>query len=899
MSDTDTLYLIDGSSYLFRAFHALPPLTAPDGTPTGALYGVVNMIRRMLRESDPQHMAVIFDAPGKTFRNELYADYKANRPPMPDALRPQIQPLHDLVDALGLPRLVVKGVEADDVIGTLTRQAREQGMRVVISSGDKDLAQLVDNGVLLINTMSNTEMDVDGVRNKFGVAPEQIVDYLALIGDTSDNVPGVPKVGPKTAVKWLDKYHSLDAIIEHADEIGGKIGENLRASLEQLPLSRELVTLRCDVELEAGPDSLKPGEPDLQALKTMYQRFGFKSWLAEISGDDDAEAPDTAQAGEDIEYETVLDQAQLKRWLKTIQNAELVALDTETDSLDAHQARLVGLSLSSEAGKACYIPLGHDYEGAPEQLDQETVLECLREWLEDDKAIKVGQHIKFDAHVLRRHGIHLRGLLHDTMLQSYVLDSTQRHGMDELSRRLLGISPVSFEAIAGKGAKQKTFNQIELDTAAHYAAEDADITLRLHQAQWPRLQQESALKRVYEELEIPLINVLTAMEQRGVLVDAKVLAKQSQVLAEGMEKAQAEAYELAGHEFNLGSTKQLQQVLFEEMGITPLRKTPKGAPSTAEDVLMELALEHDLPARIIDYRGLSKLKSTYTDRLPEQINPDTGRIHTSYHQAVAATGRLSSSDPNLQNIPIRKKEGRLIRTAFVAPEGYCLLASDYSQIELRIMAHLSGDDSLVSAMREGLDIHRATAAEVFDVALDKVSDDQRRAAKAINFGLIYGMSAFGLARQINEPRHQAQAYIDRYFERYPGVHEFMERTRKQAKEKGYVETITGRRLYLPEIHSRQRGRAQAAERAAINAPMQGSAADIIKRAMIDVHHWLEDNHPDTWLVMQVHDELVLEVPRDKLDSIQKGVDDLMSKAADLSVPLVIEHGHGDNWDEAH
>jgi DNA polymerase-1 len=896
----DTLYLIDGSSYVFRAFHALPPLTAPDGTPTGALYGVVNMIRRLLREHSPQHLAVVFDAPGKTFRHDSYSEYKANRPPMPDALRPQIQPLHDLVDALGLPRLVIEGVEADDVIATLTKQARRKGLSVMISSGDKDLAQLVEEGVTLVNTMSNTELDVAGVEQKFGVPPERITDYLALIGDSSDNVPGVPKVGPKTAAKWLEKYGSLDAIIEHADDFGGKIGDYLRESLDQLPLSKQLVELKEDVDLPLGIDELGPGEQDQDSLRQMYQRYGFNSWLEEVGGGD-GETDDTSASEEavDVDYTTVLDEHTLGNWVKRVGQAELVALDTETNSLNAHQARLVGLSLSCETGKAAYIPLGHDYDGAPEQLSQTTVLEALRDWLEDEQAAKVGQHIKFDANVLKRHGITLAGVKHDTMLQSYIIDSTQRHDMDSLSRRLLGVDPVSFEAIAGKGSKQKTFNQIELDTAAHYAAEDADITLRLHQKQWPTLEKTDALCHVYQSLEVPLIGVLTAMEQRGVKVDADVLAEQSKALEAGMQEAQQKAFELAGHEFNLGSTKQLQQVLFEEMGITPLRKTPKGAPSTAEDVLQELALDHELPACIIEYRGLSKLKSTYTDRLPEQINPDTGRVHTSYHQAVTATGRLSSSDPNLQNIPIRKPEGRRIRKAFIAPEGYKLLASDYSQIELRIMAHLSGDDSLVNAMREGIDIHRATAAEVFDVALDQVSDDQRRAAKAINFGLIYGMSAFGLARQINEPRQQAQNYIDRYFERYPGVHDYMERTRKQAKDKGYVETISGRRLYLPEIHSRQRGRAQAAERAAINAPMQGSAADIIKRAMIDVHHWLQQEHEDSWLVMQVHDELVLEVPEHKLEEVQQGVDRIMASAADLAVPLVIEHGSGDNWDEAH
>jgi len=892
------LYLVDGSSYLFRAFHAMPPLSNRRGEPTGAVYGVCNMLKRDLLANGARHVAVIFDAKGGSFRKRMYPQYKANRPPMADELRVQIEPLHELVDALGLPRLVIEDVEADDVIATLTEQACARGWGVVISTGDKDLAQLVREGVTLVNTMTRTTLDEAGVCEKFGVPPHLIGDYLALIGDTSDNIPGIPKVGPKTAVKWLQQYGSLQGIVENAGEIGGKIGENLRNNLDQLALSRALVRLKDDVDLPITLDQLRLGTADETHLRALYKRLDFRSWLDELGSEETADEDLEATVTRD--YRLVLDRAALDAMVVELEGAEVFALDSETDRLDSMRANLVGLSFATAPGRAWYVPLAHRGPGTPEQLPVDTVLAALKPLLEDARQVKIGQHIKYDMNVLVRYGIQLAGVEYDTMLESYVYNSTAtRHNMDALARHYLDVQTIKFEDVCGSGAKQISFDQVALEQACPYAAEDADITLRLHQALWSKLQAVPALEGVYRELEQPLIQVLAAVERRGVLIDATLLAQQSAELAQRMATLEQQAFELAGHAFNLGSPKQLQHVLFEEMGITPLRKTPKGQPSTAEDVLAELALDHPLPARIMEHRTLNKLKSTYTDRLPEQINPNTGRVHTSYHQAVAATGRLSSSDPNLQNIPIRRAEGRRVRTAFIAPEGYVLLASDYSQIELRIMAHLSGDDNLLRAMSGNTDVHSATAAEVFAVDPDAVSRDQRRAAKAINFGLMYGMSAFGLARQLKIERSQAQAYIDTYFQRYPGVHEFMERTRFEAHQRGYVETLHGRRLYLTEINVRNRNRQQGAERAAINAPMQGSAADIIKRAMIDVHHWLLREHPDTFIIMQVHDELVLEVPAAKIEEIRAGVDQRMVRAADLAVPLVVDHGTGANWEAAH
>ena len=893
MSDKPTLYLVDGSSYLFRAFHALPPLTARDGSPTGALYGVANMLRRLIREESPEYLAVVFDAKGKTFRHELYPEYKANRPPMPDDLRLQIAPLHELVEAMGIPMLIIDDVEADDVIGTLVKQSVAEGRPVVVSTSDKDLAQLVEDDVVLVDTMSDTRLDVPGVKEKFGVGPELIIDYLALTGDASDNIPGVEKVGPKTAAKWLDKYGSLDAIMQHADEFGGKIGGYLREALEQLPLSRQLTTIKTDVALDIAPTDLDLKEPDTGKLKTLLQRFDFSSWLAELEdgGEVRAEAAD---------YETILDQDRFETWLERLRAADLIAFDCETTALDPMVAELVGVSFAVETGEAAYLPLTHDYPGAPEQLDRDAVLDALKPLLENPEVAKVGQHIKYDMNVLSRYGIEVRGVAFDTMLESYVLNSTAtRHDMDSLAKKYLAVETIHFEDIAGKGAKQLTFNQIDLEEAGPYAAEDADITLGLHQVLWPQLQDDADLKRVFEDLEVPLIPVLSRMELTGVLVDADELARQSQAIGKAMLEIEEQAFDAAGQSFNLGSPKQLQEILFDKLDLRVVRKTPKGQPSTAEDVLEELAGEHDLPRLILDYRSLSKLKSTYTDKLPQQINPHTGRVHTSYHQAVAATGRLSSADPNLQNIPIRTAQGRQVRQAFVAPEGRLLLAADYSQIELRIMAHLSGDKGLLEAFRKDLDVHSATAAEVFGVPLDDVSGEQRRAAKAINFGLMYGMSAFGLSRQLNLPRGEAQDYIDVYFARYPGVRKFMDRTREQAHEDGFVQTLFGRKLFLPEINSRNRQRSQAAERAAINAPMQGTAADIIKRAMLSVDEWIQRDEPGATLIMQVHDELVLEVDQDRVEAVTDGIRQRMTSAAELDVPLIVDIGSGDNWDQAH
>ena len=892
------LVLIDGSSYLYRAFHALPPLSNAAGEPTGALHGVLTMILKLMREEQPEHIAVVFDAPGKTFRDELYPEYKANRPPMPDDLRTQVQPLLDAVEALGLPLLRVEGVEADDVIGTLCEHAAREGLDVLVSTGDKDLAQLVNDRVTLINTMNDTRLDRDAVKTKFDVYPEQIVDYLALVGDSSDNIPGVPKVGAKTAAKWLNLYPSADDIVAHGDDIKGAVGQSLRDNVEQLRLSQSLAAIRTDLELDVTIDDLKSTDADTDALRKLYSRYELRSLLRLLDEDsDEPAAPAETEAGN---YETVLTWEAFDRWHKKVLAAKLAAFDTETNSLNYMEAEIVGLSLAVDNGEACYIPVAHDYPGAPDQLPRAEVLEKLTAFLQDNDRKKVGHHLKYDAHILRRYDIALAGMQFDSMLESYVLNSVAtRHDMDSVAKHYLGKDTIHYEDVAGKGAKQLTFNQVDLETAAPYAAEDADITLQLHEVLWQQLDEQPSLRKVYEEIEQPLVDVLLEMEELGVLVDRSMLTRQSSELAKTMAKLEKKAHELAGGPFNLGSPKQLQEILFERLELPVIRKTPKGQPSTAEDVLLELAHDYDLPAVIIEYRSVSKLKSTYTDKLPLQINERTGRIHTSYHQAVAATGRLSSTDPNLQNIPIRTEEGRRIRQAFVPPQGRVLLAADYSQIELRIMAHLSADDGLLGAFAKGLDVHRATAAEVFETALDDVTTEQRRSAKAINFGLMYGMSAFGLAKQLGIARGEAQAYVDLYFDRYPGVKAYMDNIRKTASEQGYVETVFGRRLYLPEINARNAQRRQYAERSAINAPMQGSAADIIKRAMVTVHEWLNAEQPGARMIMQVHDELVFEVDDDKIESVRDRVVELMAGAAELSVPLVVEAGVGANWDEAH
>jgi len=894
------LVLIDGSSYLYRAFHALPALSTSDGEPTGALLGVLTMIQKLVREERPAHIAVVFDAPGKTFRDEIFAEYKATRPPMPDELRTQIQPILDAVNAMGLPLLRVEGVEADDVIGTLCHRATKKGLRVLVSTGDKDLAQLVSDNVTLVNTMDDTRLDRDGVKRKFDVQPEQIVDYLALVGDTSDNIPGVPKVGPKTAAKWLNEYGTAEGVVEHAEAIKGKVGESLRDHVEQLWLSRKLAKIACDIDLDIGIDDLDARSPDTAALRKLYSRYELRSLLRQLDEAADVQADAPAVPEGDVSYETVLDEASLDRWIRRIEQADLVAFDTETNSLDYMDAELVGLSLAVRQGEACYVPVAHDYPGAPTQLPRDAVLRKLRAFLQDPRHKKLGHHLKYDAHILARYDIALAGMQYDSMLESYVLNSVAtRHDMDSVALQYLGRSTIKYEDVAGKGAKQLTFNQVDLETAAPYAAEDADVTLQLHETLWQQLDAIPTLRKVYEEIEQPLVPVLFGMEETGVLVDRAMLAKQSGELAKKMIELEAKAHELAGGPFNLGSPKQLQEILFEQLDLPVIRKTPKGQPSTAEDVLAELAADYELPAVIIEYRGVSKLKSTYTDKLPLQINQRTGRIHTSYHQAVAATGRLSSTDPNLQNIPIRTPEGRRIRQAFIAPEGRLLLAADYSQIELRIMAHLSADEGLLKAFRKEQDVHRATAAEVFETALEDVTADQRRSAKAINFGLMYGMSAFGLAKQLGIPRGRAQEYVDLYFERYPGVKAYMDDIRKTASEQGYVETVFGRRLYLPEINARNAQRRQYAERSAINAPMQGTAADIIKRAMIAVHDWLESGERGARMIMQVHDELVFEVQKDRVDAVREEVVRRMCAAADLSVDLKVDVGVGDNWDEAH
>ena len=896
--------LVDGSSYLYRAFHVpnLQLLTNASGEPTGAALGVVNMLRSLIADYDPHNMAVVFDARGKTFRHEMYSEYKANRPSMPEELAVQVEPLHALVRAMGLPLLQVSGVEADDVIGTLARQASANGMDTVISTGDKDMAQLVDEHVTLVNTMSRTALDRNGVLEKFGVQPGQIIDFLALTGDTSDNIPGVPKVGPETAAKWLTHHGSLDAVMEQADEIKGKVGESLRASLDMLPLSRELTTIRCDLELESAPQDLQLQGQDTERLRELYTQLDFSRLLEELDGDAarvGAGVPDASEAG--AVYETVLTEAQLDDWLQRLQSAGVFAFDTETTSLDYMAARIVGVSFAVEAGEAAYVPVAHDYPGAPEQLDRDSVLARLRPVLENKDNYIIGHNIKYDRNVLSNHNIKLSGIAYDTMLESYVLESTAtRHNMDAVALRYLNHTTIKYEDVAGKGARQLTFNEVPVETAAPYAAEDADVTLRLHQAMWPKLTAQAELEKVFTDIEMPLVTVLSDMEQTGVAIDTGMLAQQSEELAGRINKLEQEAQREAGQPFNLGSPKQIQQLLFEKLQLPVLAKTPKGAPSTAESVLQELALDYPLPRLILEHRSLSKLKSTYTDKLPLQVCVDTGRVHTSYHQAVAATGRLSSSDPNLQNIPVRTEEGRRIRQAFVAGPERLLLAADYSQIELRIMAHLSSDAGLLSAFSAGEDVHRATAAEVFGVLPEAVSNEQRRSAKAINFGLIYGMSAFGLAKQLGIPRGAAQEYIDLYFARYPGVYAYMEATREQARGQGYVETVFGRRLYLPDINARNGQVRAAAERTAINAPMQGTAADIIKRAMIDMHAWLQtDTGLDIAMIMQVHDELVFEIAAQDVEAARPQIVAIMGNAAALKVPLVVDIGTGTNWDEAH
>jgi DNA polymerase-1 len=901
------LVLVDGSSYLYRAFHAIPPLSTKSGEPTNAVLGVVNMLYKLLDERKPTHMAVVFDAPGKTFRTDLYADYKAHRPPMPDELRAQVQPLLDAIEAMGIPLLRIEGVEADDVIGTLARQAAAAGSPTVISTGDKDFAQLVDGHVTLVNTMDDTMLDRAGVEQKFGIAPEQMIDYLALVGDSIDNIPGIAGVGPKTAVKWLQQFRDVETLKARAGEVGGKIGERLRQSLGMLDLSKQLATIRCDVELPLRPEDLALRPQDSARLGALFERLEFTRLLRRARGDTEPAAESAPTAAAETQaiarpparYETVVTAAELERWCERIAAAPLVALDTETTSLAYMRAELLGISLAVTPGEAAYIPLAHRYPGAPDQLDREVVLTRLKPWLES-AAPKVGHHLKYDAHILANHGIGLSGIEHDTMLESYVLNSTAtRHDMDSVAALYLGVQTLKYEDVVGKGAKQITFDQVDLETATRYSAEDADVALQLHEALWPKLTALPELARVYTDIERPLVRVLEQMEYTGVMVDARLLRDQSQELAEKMAATEKTAYAAAGGPFNLGSPKQLQEVLYDRLHLPVLGKTPKGQPSTAEDVLEQLAESYELPRLVLEYRGLTKLKSTYTDKLPLDIDPRTKRIHTSYHQAVAATGRLSSSDPNLQNIPIRTAEGRRIRQAFIAPPGFKLLAADYSQIELRIMAHLSGDEGLLAAFASDQDVHRATAAEVFNTPLDEVSADQRRSAKAINFGLIYGMSAFGLAKQLGLERGQAQAYVDRYFERYPGVRRYMDETRDVARRLGYVSTVFGRRLYLPEINARNAQLRQYAERSAINAPMQGTAADIIKRAMIEVAAWLAAHEPHARLIMQVHDELVVEVPERSAEPIGAAVARIMEGAAALRVPLRVDQGLGANWDEAH
>jgi DNA polymerase-1 len=962
MSRAPDLILVDGSSYLYRAFHALPSFSNSRGEPTGAVFGVLNMLLKFVKDYNPQCMAVVFDAKGKTFRDELFSQYKAHRPPMPDDLRAQVEPLLAIIQALGLPLLRVPGVEADDIIGTLAVRAAKEGKQVLISTGDKDMAQLVNGSITLINTMSNSVLDRAGVKAKFDVYPEQIIDYLALVGDSSDNIPGIEKVGPKTAAKWLNQYGTLDGLIEHVSEISGKVGENLRAGLSTLELSRKLATIRTDCELPENVRELTPGTADVAALRELYTRYELRSLLRQLetsaqpgvnetgslfsagpsagngggatavvakgshvpaSAEADAARTDAAPGiplatpvsghavmavappppaivNAEKRYEIVTDWAQLERWITALRAAPLFSFDTETTSLDYMKAEIVGVSFATEPGLAAYVPLKHDYPGAPDQLDRDNVLAALKPLLEDPERAKTGHHLKFDAHVLLNQGITLAGMRHDTMLESYVWNSVAtKHDVESTAERYLGLRTLKFEDIAGKGARQLTFNQVSVDRAAAYSAEDADMALRLHKVLWPQLQSVPTLERLYEEIEQPLVPVLMRMEHTGVLVDRALLKAQSGEIALQLKELLATAHKEAGFEFNIESPKQLQQILFEKLQIPVSRKTPTGQPSTAEDVLEELAHSYALPRIVLDYRALAKLKSTYTDKLPEQINERTGRIHTSYHQAVAATGRLSSMDPNLQNIPIRTPEGRRIRKAFIAPPGYVLMAADYSQIELRIMAHLSEDAALLNAFAEDRDVHQATASEVFGVPIDSVDADQRRLAKIVNFGLIYGMSAFGLARQIGIERRVAQKYVDTYFQRFPGVKRYMDTTRVLARERGFVETVFGRRLYLPDIRSGNTQLRQYSERSAINAPMQGTAADIIKRAMIAVDAWCRREDVPARIIMQVHDELVLEVREDAVGTVTEALHERMGRAAELKVPLKIEVGTGANWDQAH
>lgn len=913
--------LVDGSSYLFRAFHGLPPLTNTKGQDTGAIYGVINMLKSLIKQYSPTHIGVVFDAKGKTFRDDIYPEYKANRPPMPDELRSQIAPLHEIIKAMGLPLIIEDGVEADDVIGTLARQAGEQGIDTLISTGDKDMAQLVNEHVTLINTMNNQLMDVQGVQDKFGIPPELVIDFLALKGDKVDNIPGVPGVGDKSAQGLLNGIGGIEAIYQNLDKIaeldfrGAKtLGKKMAEYEEQARLSYKLATIDVDLNLDYSPQTLTPEQADNDKLADLYSEYEFKRWYTEVTSsqatpaatDSGNQTKDTGEeevAATDIEtdYTTILDEATFNQWFEKIQQADMVAFDTETTSLDYMEAELVGMSFCMEPGVAAYLPVAHDYPDAPEQLSRDWVLQQLKPWLEDASRIKVGQHLKYDKNVLANYDITLDGIGFDTMLESYVLNSTgSRHDMDTLAQNYLNHRTVHYEEIAGKGAKQLTFNQIDLEQAAFYAAEDADITLRLHEVLWPKVSSEDTLKKILQEIEVPLASILSRMEQQGVLIDSQQLSQQSQQLATRIMELEKEVHEMAGESFNLGSTKQLQHILFEKMELPVVKKTPKGAPSTSEEVLQELALDYPLPALIMEYRGLTKLKNTYTDKLPKMINHRTGRVHTSYHQAVTATGRLSSTDPNLQNIPIRNEEGRRVRKAFIARDGYKIVAADYSQIELRIMAHLSGDKGLLDAFAHGKDIHRATASEVFNVAEGDVTDNQRRSAKAINFGLIYGMSAFGLAKQLHVSRQEAQEYMDLYFKRYPGVLDYMDRTRDFAKQHGYVETVFGRRLYLPEIKSSNGARRKGAERAAINAPMQGTAADVIKMAMIQVDDWIRNtDSDDVVMIMQVHDELVFEIKQESLDPNVATIVELMEQAATLSVPLKVEAGNGENWEEAH
>ncbi|ALV94136.1 MULTISPECIES: DNA polymerase I [Pantoea] len=921
------LILVDGSSYLYRAYHAFPPLTNSAGEPTGAMYGVLNMLKSLLMQYQPSHVAVVFDAKGKTFRDELFEHYKSHRPPMPDDLRAQIEPLHEMVKAMGLPLLAVTGVEADDVIGTLAQEAEKQGRAVLISTGDKDMAQLVTPGITLINTMTNTVLGPEEVEQKYGVPPSLIIDFLAMMGDSSDNIPGVPGVGEKTAQALLQGLGGMQSIYDNLDKVADlsfRGAKTMAAKLEQNRevafLSYQLATIKTDVELELGCEQLTVNEPDVEALQTLFGRYEFKRWITDLqdgtwlqgkksntqaqkslASEPVAAAAETASVLSSDGYVTILDQATFDEWLQKLKNAELFAFDLETDSLDNWSANIIGLSFAIAPGEAAYLPVGHDYLDAPDQLDRTDVLKQLKPLLEDAKAAKVGQNLKYDRGVLKNYDIELKGIKFDTMLESYCLNSVGgKHDMDSLAARWLNHKTVTFEEIAGKGKNQLTFNQIAIEQAAHYAAEDADVTLQLHMQMWPKLEQEAGPKQVFTDIEMPLVTVISRVERNGVLIDQNILAKHSQELTTRLAELELKAHELAGEPFNLSSTKQLQTILFEKQGIKPTKKTPGGAPSTSEEVLAELALDYPLPKVILEHRGLSKLKSTYTDKLPLMINPKTGRVHTSYHQAVTATGRLSSTDPNLQNIPVRNDEGRRIRQAFIAGADKRIVAADYSQIELRIMAHLSQDKGLLDAFAQGEDIHRATASEVFGVALSKVSGEQRRSAKAINFGLIYGMSAFGLSRQLNIGAGEAKKYMDLYFERYPGVLRYMEETRAQAAEKGYVETLEGRRLWLPDINSSNAIRRKAAERAAINAPMQGTAADIIKRAMIAVDGWLQQQNDDAvQMIMQVHDELVFEIRNDAVESASATIRQLMESSMKLDVPLQVEVGTGDNWDQAH